>query len=160
MARSTAASKSRAPEPEPEPRAASLPPADPAALAALDRTSWPLTVAQLGLGGMARMLAQHCEFVSVDDGKLTLAVPPGHRHLLEVAYREKFKAALEDRFGRLVVEFTVGAAGDSTLAAHETREREARERSAVEAIDSDPFVREVREHLDARLVEGSVRPLP
>ena len=160
IARSTATSKSRAPEPEPEPRAASLPPADPAALAALDRASWPLTVAQLGLGGMARMLAQHCEFVSVDDGKLTLAVPPGHRHLLEVAYREKFKAALEDRFGRLVVEFTVGAAGDSTLAAHETREREARERSAVEAIDSDPFVREVREHLDARLVEGSVRPLP
>ena len=62
---------------------------------ALDRASWPLTVAQLGLGGLARMLARHCEFVSVDDGKLTLAVPPGHRRLLAVAYREKLNAALE-----------------------------------------------------------------
>ncbi len=135
------------------------PAGNPELLLALDRTSWPPTVSQLGLGGMARMLAQHCEFVSVGPGHLHLAVPPEHKHLLEQAYREKLVAALTTRFGKVRVEFALGAAGDATPAAHENREREARERGAAEAIDADPFVRELKESFDARLIEGSVRPL-
>ncbi len=147
-------------EPVPSAVPADVTPAgNPELLLALDRTSWPPTVSQLGLGGMARMLAQHCEFVSVGPGHLHLAVPPGHKHLLEQAYREKLVAALTTRFGKVRVEFTLGAAGDATPAAHENREREARERGAAEAIDADPFVRELKESFDARLIEGSVRPL-
>jgi DNA polymerase III subunit gamma/tau len=139
--------------------AEAAPAGDPGLLLTLDRATWPLTVNQLALGGMARMLAQHCEFVSAGPGQLHLAVPPAQKHLLEQAYRDKLVAALTARFGKVRVEFTLGAAGDATPAAHENREREARERGAAEAIDADPFVRELKESFDARLIEGSVRPL-
>ncbi len=151
-----------APEPVPVPMTEALeasPSGDPDLLLKLDRATWPATVNQLGLGGMARMLAQHCEFVSAGPGQLHLAVPPGQKHLLEQAYRDKLVAALAGRFGKVRVEFTLGAAGDATPATHENREREARERGAAEAIDADPFVRELKESFDARLIEGSVRPL-
>jgi len=128
-------------------------------LTTLDKETWARTVGELGLGGMARMLGQHCELVSVATGHLHLAVPPEHKHLLEQAYRDKLVAALHTRFGRLRVEFSLGAVGDATPAAHENRERAARERGAAEAIDADPFVQELKENFDARLIEGSVRPL-
>jgi DNA polymerase-3 subunit gamma/tau len=128
-------------------------------LDAVDRVTWPDIVASLKLGGMARMLAQHCEFKSGADNRLVLAVAAEHRHLLEPAYREKFTTVLQERFPGVRVEFELGAEGDETLAVREAKDKEARQRGAVEAIDSDPFVRALVDNFDARLVDGSVRPV-
>ena len=155
-------------EKRPDDAAPSAPPAlNPGAATAplpaaggLTRERWPDTVAALKLGGMARMLAQHCELQSQEGNRLTLAVPAAHRHLLEPSYREKFTAALQERFPGVRVEYTTGETEDHTLAAKEARETAVRQRGAVEAIDSDPFVRELVENFDARLVDGSVRPVP
>jgi DNA polymerase-3 subunit gamma/tau len=143
----------RAAEPEPPRTSASR-------ARTLAPEAWPETVAQLKLGGMARMLAQHCALQSFDDGRMQLVVPEAHKHLLDAAYRDKLKAALEERFGSLRLEVTVGvAANGATLAEREDRERTARQTRATESIEQDPFVRELVENFDARVVDGSIRPL-
>ncbi|MCW5625131.1 MAG: DNA polymerase III subunit gamma/tau [Burkholderiales bacterium] len=124
-----------------------------------DATSWPETVAQLKLGGMARMLAQHCAFERFDGDRLQLRVPEAHKHLVEPAYREKLRTAVEERFGPLRIEIAVGDAVGDTLAAKEVRDRETRQVQATEAIEQDPFVRDLVENFDARVVDGSIRPV-
>ncbi|MBX9630112.1 MAG: DNA polymerase III subunit gamma/tau [Burkholderiales bacterium] len=122
--------------------------------------AWPDTVAQLKLGGMARMLAQHCALQSFTDGRMQLIVPEAHKHLLDAAYREKLKAALEERFGPLRLDVSVGQAADGgTLAEREDRERVERQTRATESIERDPFVRDLVENFDARVIDGSIRPL-
>jgi DNA polymerase-3 subunit gamma/tau len=121
---------------------------------------WRELVAQLKVGGMARMLAQHCELVDVSQDRIELRVPEVHRHLLDKPYRDKLQGALEEHFGRrLRVEIVAGEVSGMTPAEQEEREREARMRDAVQAIDRDPFVRDLVETFDARVVDGSVRPV-
>jgi DNA polymerase-3 subunit gamma/tau len=109
---------------------------------------------------MARMLAQHAELTRFGADAVTLRVPEMHRHLLEKPYREKLQAALEERFRRrLRVEFEVGDSGGRTPAEVEDRERQSRLKQAVESIDRDPFVRELVEGFDARVVDESIRPV-
>jgi DNA polymerase-3 subunit gamma/tau len=145
--------------------AAALPPAVAVPFDGRDRGShepqqWPGLVASLKLGGMARMLAQHCELVSMDGARVDLRLPQAHRHLLDKAYRDKLQAALGERLGRRVVlQIDLGADTGASLAAQNDLERQARQRQAVEAIDRDPFVRELVEHFDARVADESIRPV-
>jgi DNA polymerase-3 subunit gamma/tau len=159
------ASKPRAAEPLPSPE----PPLVPAPAARpspshpdLHVEDWPAFVKSLRLGGMAGMLAQHCELASCADGRLELRVPDAHRHLMEKAYQDKLRAVLKERLGASLrrVEITVGAAGGQTPAELDTREREVRQSRAIAAIEGDPFVRELVEELGGRIVPDSVRPLP
>ena len=89
-----------------------------------------------------------------------LQVPEMHRHLLEKPYRDKLQAALEEHFKRRVrVEFSLGQPTGQTPAELEDRARQVRQEAAVQAIDKDPFVRELVENFDARVVDESIRPL-
>jgi DNA polymerase-3 subunit gamma/tau len=135
-------------------------PGQPAGLSMQPAPDWRALIGELKLGGMARMLAQHSELARVAADAVTLRVPEMHRHLLEKPYREKLQAALEEHFGRpLRVEFEVGDSSGRTPAEVEDRERQSRLKQAVESIDRDPFVRELVESFDARVVDESIRPL-
>jgi DNA polymerase-3 subunit gamma/tau len=141
-------------------------PAQPAAEAPPARASaepppdWRALIGRLKLGGMARMLAQHAELAGFSAEAVALRVPEMHRHLLEKPYREKLHAALEEHFGRrLRVQFEVGDSSGATPAEVEQREQQSRLKQAVESIDRDPFVRELVESFDARVVDESIRPL-
>ena len=109
---------------------------------------------------MARMLAQHSALSAWDGQVMHLQVPEMHRHLLEKPYRDKLQAALEEHFKRrLRVEFSLGQPTGQTPAELEDRARQVRQEAAVQAIDKDPFVRELVENFDARVVDESIRPL-
>ena len=43
----------------------------------------------LGVTGMARMLAQHCELVKLDPRRIELKLPRAHERLLEKGYQEQ-----------------------------------------------------------------------
>jgi DNA polymerase-3 subunit gamma/tau len=123
-------------------------------------TDWHELVASLKLGGMARMLAQHSELVRYDGERVELTVPEAHRHLLDPSYRDKLRAALEERFGRkLRLAFALGPNTGNTPAERDDQERSARQRRAIEAIEGDPFVRELVENFDARVPDDSIRPV-
>jgi DNA polymerase-3 subunit gamma/tau len=121
---------------------------------------WLAIVAELRLGGMAKMLADHCELVSQADNAVTLRVGEAHKHLLDGAYQDKLVSTLRDKYGAaLQVTFEIGAAAEKTPQQVRTRIKEARQRDAVAAIESDPFVRELVEQLGGRIDASTIQPL-
>ena len=109
---------------------------------------------------MARMLAQHSALAAWDGQAMQLEVPEIHKHLLEKPYRDKLQAALEEYFKRrLRLEFSLGQPSGQTPAELADRAQQARQEAAVQSIDRDPFVRELVENFDARVVDESIRPV-
>jgi DNA polymerase-3 subunit gamma/tau len=151
-----------APEPiaQPEPAAPSAPvltAREPAPGGAWD---WLAVVAELRLGGMAKMLADHCELVSQAGDAVTLRVGEAHKHLLDRTYQDRLVGALQDKYGAsLCVSFEVGAAAEQTPQQVRTRIKEARQAEAVAAIESDPFVRELVDQFGGRIDTTSIQPL-
>ncbi|HWA14441.1 MAG TPA: DNA polymerase III subunit gamma/tau C-terminal domain-containing protein, partial [Burkholderiales bacterium] len=120
---------------------------------------WRALVGRIKVGGMARMLAENCEFRGAEGDNVALAVPEAHKHLLEKAYTDKLQAALGDYFGRkLRLKIAAGGSGN-TPAEMASMERRKRLDQAIEAIDSDPFVRELVENFDARVNESTIKPV-
>lgn len=120
---------------------------------------WRTLVNEIKVGGMARMLADHCELRKFEGDMLELSVPEPHRHLLEPAYSEKLQSVLRTRFGeslRLKIEIGGGA---NTPAALDEQENQKKLDHAIEAIDTDPFVRDLVENLDARVRDDSIKPV-
>lgn len=121
---------------------------------------WLTVVGELRLGGMAKMLADHCELVSQTGEAVTLRVGEAHKHLLDRAYQDKLIAALRDKYGAtLAVTIEIGAAADKTPQQVRTRIKQARQAEAVAAIESDPFVRELVDQLGGQLDATSIQPL-
>jgi DNA polymerase-3 subunit gamma/tau len=120
---------------------------------------WLAVVAGLRLGGMAKMLADHCELISQVGDAVALRVGEAHKHLLDRAYQDKLVAALRDKYGAtLDVSFEIGAAAEQTPQQVRTRIKEARQAEAVAAIESDPFVRELVDHLGGQIDATSIQP--
>ncbi|MCC7485768.1 MAG: DNA polymerase III subunit gamma/tau [Burkholderiales bacterium] len=131
---------------------------DPAAERAAP-ADWAALLARLRVKGMARNLAEHCELVASEPGRVELKIARAHQHLLEKQYQERLKAALDEHFGgpvRLAIAVSEQAA--SAPAAVADRERGEKQVQAIAAIEQDPFVRELVENFDARVVESSIRP--
>ena len=156
-----------APAPTPPPRRPSAPaaqaapqPVAPATNVAIDFDGdWPALVERLGLTGMAGMVARHGELASFDNGHFQLVVPEAYRMYTEKAYQDKLKAELVARFGagvRLTVR--VGSTSGTSLAAARSKEMARRQASATEAIEEDPFVRDLVRDLGAEVVTSSIRP--
>ena len=145
-----------APSARPEPAARPVPEAAPAA--AFDG-DWPALVDRLNLTGMAGMVARYGELASYANGHLELVVPESHSMYAERAYQEKLKAALAPHFGagfRLTVR--AGTTAGASVAAAKSREAAQRHANAAEAIEEDPFVRELVRDLGAEVVSSSIRP--
>jgi DNA polymerase-3 subunit gamma/tau len=121
---------------------------------------WNALVSQLPLAGMERMLAHNCELVAWQDGAIELRVPHAQRHLAERAYQNRLKLALEQHLGtKIRLEISVGAGNGNTLAAVQERENQQRQSAAAAAIGGDPFVRELIEHLGARVLSSTIKPV-
>ncbi len=121
---------------------------------------WRALLGTLKLGGMAAMLAQHCALVEQSERGLTLRLPEAHKHLLDKAYRDKLQSALEAQLGRkLQLQILVGDTSGRTPSEIQESERRAKQDRAIAAIESDPFVRDLVENFDGRIVSDSIKPL-
>ena len=121
---------------------------------------WLQVVADLKLGGMAKMLADHCELVSHEGDQVLLCIADEQKHLLDRAYQDKLIGALRERHGgSLQVKFEIGLGAAQTPQLVRTRARDARQAEAVASIESDPFIRELVEHFDAKVVQSTIQPL-
>ena len=160
--RAAASAPVMAPAPEPR-REEAAPAAQAAAPAVADparSASWVEIVEQLGVTGMARMLAQHCEMKRFEGKRMELCLAKAHERLLEKAYQERLKSALQKHFGAdLHVTITVGDANGNSPVAISQRERDVRQTQAIAEIEQDPFVRELVDKFDARVNEASIKPL-
>ena len=130
--------------------------------AALAAGDWHACQRMLGLGGMLRELAQHCEYLSGGESQLALRLSSTHRHLLSMnpALADRLGDAVSALAGRtLRVRIEVGEIAGETPAQRDAAERAQRHAAAVASLERDPFVRELIERFDATLVEASVKPL-
>jgi DNA polymerase-3 subunit gamma/tau len=162
--RSEAVSPAPGPAAAPAPAARNTAPAAtntaPAARHTADPAAWSAIIEELGVSGMAKMFAQHCELTSHADGCMELTLPRMHEKLLEGAYVERLKAALRQRFGNdLKISITVGAASGNSPKDIADREKQRKHAKAVADIEGDPFVRELVEEFDARVNESSIKPI-
>ena len=83
-----------------------------------------------------------------------------HKHLLEKTYQDKIKKALSEHFGKPVrLKLSVGSVTGMTPAELDTRERQAKQLHAIAAIETDPFVRELIDNFDAKLIISSIKPI-
>lgn len=116
-------------------------------------------IQELGLIGMELMLARNCELVEWRDGRIALRLPMAQKHLGERAFQEKLRQALEKHLGSAVrLEISIGGSSGNTMAEIEERENRKRLDQAAAAIEADPFVRELVENLDARVLSSSIKP--
>ena len=142
-----------------QPQQAANSPARLASAAAMPEGDWHQLVASLNLGGMARMLADHCELVRREPGKMVFALDPVHKHLAEKAFQDKFVAALKDQLGNdLDVRIELGGTQGLSPVEIRNREKSRRHSEAVAAIESDPFIRELVDEFDATVIEASIKP--
>ena len=126
----------------------------------LDAGSWPNIVDRLGLKGMTRELAQHSAFHSFTEGLLMLNLPATHRQLLIPASEQRMQQTLGELLGGAVrVRFDVVDQVGVTAAVLKKEAAEERQNHAVAAIESDPLVQELIDVFDAKLIDGSIRPV-
>ncbi len=144
------------PPPVPEPVPAAQPDSDINSFS----SDWVAMVNQLKLSGMTKMLAQHCEVKNVSPNEIEFCVPEMHKHLLDKAYQGRMQTALREHLGTPVrLKFSVGVITGITAAELVNREKQEKQSQAIAAIESDPFVRDMVEHFDAKLIVSSIKPI-
>jgi DNA polymerase III subunit gamma/tau len=122
--------------------------------------AWSQILERLQLGGMARELAQNCEFRSMEGNVCLLRLDPRYRHLQMKSAEEKLEQALREVLAQsLTLKIEVAEVESATPAVSAERVRAARQDAAREAIANDPFVNEVMDSMDATLDPASVKPV-
>ena len=140
--------------------AATAPRAAPAPAQAKFDGNWAGLIERMNLTGMAGMAARNAELTSFANNHLELVVPESHRMYAEKAYADKLKSELAPYFdANLRLTIRVGTIAGNTVAAALSREMEKKQASATEAIEDDPFVRDLVRDLGAEVVPSSIRPL-
>lgn len=118
---------------------------------------WLALAAKLKVTGLTRQLVQHSELIGVEGATIRLRVPM--KNLLDAGTLEKLKLALSEHFGRTVVlSAQVGPIQGTTVASVEQQAHAQRQASAVDAIESDPFVKALVKDFGATIVPGSIKP--
>ncbi len=128
------------------------------AASAAQSESWAAIVHEIGITGMAKELAKHCEMTRHDDARLDLTLPKAHERLLEKPYQERLKSALKAHFGdALRVSIAVGQASGNSPVEIAGRERERVQQEANAAIEGDPFVQDLVENFGGQI--NAIKPL-
>ena len=120
--------------------------------------TWSTLLASIKVSGMARQLAQNCEWVGEADGVIDLRLAEDYKHLLEKGPQERLRAAIEERLGWAVrLRISVGRPLGQTPAQLDEEQRRGQLANAARSLDDDPFVRELVEDLGARVVPDSIK---
>ena len=121
-------------------------------------SEWSGLVERLELGGMAKQLALNCALVTREGNSFHLALEATHAQMRNKTSEERLKMALEQHLGAPVsLRFQVGKLMAATPADQRQQQRAERQQAAVERVNQDPNVRDMRETFDARIV--AIHPL-
>lgn len=109
--------------------------------------------------GLARSLAENCEFDRIEGQQLHLKLAQSQQHLLNFNYQEKLTAAVSQHFDMPVkLHFSIGS-GVNTPAAQILEEKAEVQTKAVTAIQEDSFVQSLLNEFGAQIVPASIKPL-
>jgi DNA polymerase-3 subunit gamma/tau len=144
----------------PAPRVADPEPALPASTAGIaDADAWHAMVANSGLRGPARLLAEHSVFIGFDGSVLRLALPAADEHLKSGALTTMVANALVPVLGAAPqIRFESAPTQGESLRERNERARDERQNAAESAFMSDPDVQRLISQHGAKLVPDSIRP--
>ena len=124
-----------------------------------DADAWHRLVAQSGLRGPARLLAEHAGFLGYADGVLSLSLPATEQHLGGPAIVRVVADALAQTLGTIPqVRFEAADTPAESLRDRNERARDQRQASAEDAFMNDPDVQRLISQHGARIVADSIRP--
>ena len=113
----------------------------------------------MGIRGLALQLANNCVLDKVEDNVCRLLIDPSF-HRVGTSAEDKLREALQKYFGKpLKLEITPQISEQMTPALEQQKAREDRQQEAVDAINADPNVQELKEQFDARVLPGSIEPI-
>ncbi len=119
---------------------------------------WSEFTARLPAGGASRQFLQQSELLGIEGNLLQLRVPI--KPLMEPGLVARVTDILSRWFDTPVrLSVVLGATGDNTAAAKATQVRQQRQSAAADAINSDPFVRELIDGFGATIMPDSIKPL-
>jgi DNA polymerase-3 subunit gamma/tau len=120
--------------------------------------NWADMITAMKINGLTREFANNCVLENIDDKVCTLIVEPG---LIRSARAEEtLKKALQAYRG-IPLKLVINAKKTTidTPAVQLAREREDKQRAAVDAINSDENVQALKDHFDARVMPGTIEPV-
>ncbi len=121
---------------------------------------WGEMIQVMKLQGMTRELANNCVLKVIDEKTCHLILDPGHGQLKSEKTVEKLQQALQAYTGNPIkLAIQVEKVENETPAVQINKQREARQKTAVDAIENDENVRALKEHFDARVIPGSISPV-
>ena len=121
--------------------------------------SWNDIIAALKIGGRTRELANNCILEGIDDNVCRLMIDPSFQRVGTIA-EEKLREALQKYYGKpLKLQITPQTLQQMTPALEIQKAREDRQQAAVDAINNDPNIQDLKEHFDARILPGSIESL-
>ena len=122
-------------------------------------TDWGGICASLKLGGLVRELTTHMVLKERKENVLQLILEDTHARLLNKEREAELVAALSDHFGEpMKIRIEIGQPGEETPAQARVREKDERMQQAIEAIETDPNVQQLKEQFGARVNAASIRP--
>jgi DNA polymerase-3 subunit gamma/tau len=120
---------------------------------------WNAVVEQLDMGGIARQLANNCQYEAWDGERLVLKLGPAHKHLQVDSSEQRLRRALEAYLGCGVkLDIKIAEPTVETPAEREARARSERQQEAEAEMAGDSLVQAAAEQFGARVVPGSVKP--
>ncbi|QHD49375.1 DNA polymerase III subunit gamma/tau [Vreelandella aquamarina] len=155
------------PEPEPEPPAppstAMTPSADPVSEhGRWDHAAWLAHFDALGLGGLTRNLAAHCQLQSDDGQTVILRLDPSQSAMQADVHNGRIERALKALGMARNVQFSVAELDTALETPRQQEERQQQERhaQAVDLLHHDPNIQKLQQAFGATLIESSVKPTP
>jgi len=128
--------------------------------AASSTPDWPGLIRAMRLGGLTRELAHNCVLVAIEGDRCVLSLDPRSARIRTSQVEAKLEKALQDYFRRpLKLTITLEASTQETPALQLQRHREERQRAAELEIEQDENIRALKQHFDAWVIPGSIKPL-
>ena len=157
------------PEPEPEPHDASLvaatsevTPEPVTELGRWDHKTWLAHFDALGLGGLTRNLAAHCQLESDDGQTVILRLDPSQSAMQADVHNGRIERALKALGLTRKLQFSVAELDTAVETPRQQEERLLQERhaQAVDLLHHDPNIQKLQQAFGATLIESSVKPTP
>jgi DNA polymerase-3 subunit gamma/tau len=122
--------------------------------------NWHAMIKAMKLRGMTRELANNCFLEKLDEKQCILALDPSHKQLKSDKTTEKLQQGLQSYTGNAIkLAIQIKKVENETPAVQINKQRELRQQAAVEAVENDENIQALKEHFDARVIPGTIKPV-
>ncbi|WP_372373963.1 DNA polymerase III subunit gamma/tau C-terminal domain-containing protein, partial [Vreelandella venusta] len=126
----------------------------------LDHAGWLACFSALGLGGLTRNLAAHCQLENDDGHTVVLRLDPSQSAMQADVHNSRIERALSSYGLPRRIEFTVADLAPELETPRQQEERQQKERHslAVDLLHRDPNIQKLQQAFGATLIESTVKP--